>query len=145
MIGQTLKLSGIISICIIGILTCAIIMSHYSLYNMSDISKKSVGFTLSSLSHIAEGFLFFYLGISIFKSQVNFHSEIFLQEFHFPRNFDCHFFKNDKHRAHHFFDPFPTLGFLEEEIYRTEHLRIIKHRLWGRHSRGHCLFAHIIL
>lgn len=43
-------------------------MNHYSFYNMSSISQKSAGFTFESLAHIAEGFLFFYLGVSIFES-----------------------------------------------------------------------------
>lgn len=62
-IGEALHLSGIICI-----LTCSIVMNHYSYYNMSKISQKSAGFTFESLSHLAEGFLFFYLGQSIFES-----------------------------------------------------------------------------
>ncbi len=47
-------------------------MNHYSFYNMSKIAQKAAGVTFESISHLAEGFLFFYLGISIFESNVNF-------------------------------------------------------------------------
>ena len=45
-------------------------ISHYSFHNMSMKAKKASGITLETLSHLAEGLLFFYLGISIFEKNV---------------------------------------------------------------------------
>ena len=45
-------------------------MNHYSFYNISKTAQKATGVTLETISHLAEGFLFFVLGISIFESDV---------------------------------------------------------------------------
>lgn len=49
---------------VISILSCGIMMSHFMHYNMSEYGRISTGITLSTLSSIAEGFLFIFLGMS---------------------------------------------------------------------------------
>ncbi|KAL4484481.1 hypothetical protein ABPG74_019658 [Tetrahymena malaccensis] len=49
---------------VIALLTSGILMSHYMRYNMSEYGRISTAITVSTLSQIAESFLFIYLGIS---------------------------------------------------------------------------------
>lgn len=49
-------------------------MNHYSFYNMSKKSQNAAGITLKSIAHIAENFLFFYLGMVLFHEEVIFFS-----------------------------------------------------------------------
>lgn len=65
--AEMFDLSGVISLLVIGIT-----LSHYNFYNLSMTGQVSTGVALQSISTIAEGFIFVYLGLNfwtIFKDQ----------------------------------------------------------------------------
>lgn len=57
-----LDMSGIISL-----LTCAIIQSHYTWYNLSPQGKSTTTVTFAFLGHTAEAAVYSYVGISLFS------------------------------------------------------------------------------
>eukprot|EP01016_Furgasonia_blochmanni_P012276 TRINITY_DN1590_c0_g2_i2.p1 TRINITY_DN1590_c0_g2~~TRINITY_DN1590_c0_g2_i2.p1 ORF type:complete len:553 (-),score=167.50 TRINITY_DN1590_c0_g2_i2:168-1826(-) len=59
LIAELFHYSGVIALLIAGI-----VLAHYNWYNLSDYGKFITGYTFQSISTMAEGFLFAYLGIS---------------------------------------------------------------------------------
>lgn len=65
--SEMFDMSGVISLLVIGIT-----LSHYNFYNLSMTGQVATGVALQSISTIAEGFIFVYLGLNfwtIFKDQ----------------------------------------------------------------------------
>ena len=58
-----LDMSGIISL-----LTCAIIQSHYTWYNLSPQGKSTTAVTFAFLGHTAEAAVYSYVGISLYAT-----------------------------------------------------------------------------
>ena len=64
MAAEALHLSGIVSI-----LFCGIVMSHYTKKNLSDRINESTSSVFQILAHLAETFIFIYMGVATFLEE----------------------------------------------------------------------------
>ena len=60
-VSELLELSGIIAL-----LTCGLIMAHYTWFNLSRQGRHSSSVVFQFISYLAEGFIFAYLGLTFF-------------------------------------------------------------------------------
>lgn len=63
-LAESLELSGIMSL-----FFCAIILSHYNVYNLSRTSQITANLILKSLASLAEFFVFLYVGMGFFTGR----------------------------------------------------------------------------
>ena len=61
-LSEVVECSGIISL-----LTCGVIMGHYTWYNLSPQSKQISAVTFSILGYAVEAFVFAYIGLTFFS------------------------------------------------------------------------------
>ena len=53
---------------VVSLFTSGAVMSHYSYYNLSRMSQIATATSFSCISHVAETFVFVFLGISVFSA-----------------------------------------------------------------------------
>lgn len=53
---------------VVSLFTTGAVMSHYSYYNLSRMSQIATATSFSCISHVAETFVFVFLGISVFSA-----------------------------------------------------------------------------
>lgn len=65
-VSEMIELSGIMAI-----FSCGMTMSYYTIYNMSQKSRKGSQLAVETIGHAAETILFVYMGVSLFSIQVH--------------------------------------------------------------------------
>ena len=65
-VAEMMELSGIMTIFV-----CGMVMSYYTLYNLSKKSRKGSQLAVETLGHGAEAFLFMYMGLTLFSIEEN--------------------------------------------------------------------------
>lgn len=63
-VGEAVELSGVMSL-----FFCGIVLAHYNMYNLSDITSEASTYIFRSLAHCAESLVFAYVGMVGFTGQ----------------------------------------------------------------------------